>query len=391
MRWIILALLFLSTLLNYLDRQTVAVLKPELSAEFDLSNADYSLLTTMFMAPYIVMYLVGGRMVDRWGSRTCMMLFVGVWSLATLAGGLVRNVWQLCATRFMLGLAEPGNMPAALRAVTLWFPSRERGLAVAIFSAGSALGAIIAPPTIALVAAAYGWRAVFVILGAAGLVWLALWMLIYREPTVQTVDAGEPASVRALLSNRGVRGILVARLISDPVWYVLLFWLPSFLREQQGLSLASLGVIGWIPFLAADIGGIGGSSAADALIRRGADPVASRMRVLRWAAALGPLCLALILPVSTPVALAIFSAVGAMCLTWFFGTAALLGELLPPRQVAGALGLVGAAGALGGLIVNAAVGPAIDAIGFGPTLAVLAVLHPIAALRLRRSLQAANA
>jgi ACS family hexuronate transporter-like MFS transporter len=167
----------------------------------------------------------------------------------------------------------------------------------------------------------------------------------------------------------------------------MLFWLPSFFRDQHHLSLASYGAIGWIPFLIADLGGIGGSSLADALIRSGGNPVASRARVLQWLAFLGPLTLALTWPLPTAVALGIFSLVGAMCLTWFFGTAALVGELLPKEQVAGAMGIVGAAGALGGLVVNAVIGPTIDWLGFGPTLALLAFLHPIAALVLRSSLR----
>jgi ACS family hexuronate transporter-like MFS transporter len=388
MRWRILALLFLSTLFTYLDRQALGVLRPEIAREFGLTNAGYSFLTAAFMAPYVIMYVLGGRIVDRWGSGIGLKLFMALWSTTTLLTGWVSQFWQLGVTRFFLGVAEPGNIPAAMRAVTSWFPSKERGLAVAVFSAGSALGAILAPPLVAAITSRYGWRSAFVALGAMGTIWLIVWTLTYREPHAEKGPRAKPATIRALLGNRSLRGVILARLVSDPVWYVMLFWLPSFFRDQHHLSLASYGAIGWIPFLVADVGGIGGSCLADSLIRAGGSPIASRVRVLRWAAWLGPLTFALIWPLPTAVALGIFAFIGAMCLTWFFGTAALVGELLPKEQVAGAMGIVGAAGALGGLLVNAVIGPTIDWLGFGPTLALLALLHPIAAMILRSAIRA---
>lgn len=387
MRWRILALLFLSTLLTYLDRQALGVLRPEIAREFGMSNKGYSMLTASFMVPYVIMYVLSGRMVDRWGSGLCLKVFMALWSVTALATGWVSQLWQLGLTRFVLGVAEPGNIPSAMRAVTSWFPSRERGLAVAIFSAGSALGAILAPPLVAAITSRYGWRSAFVALGGLGTIWLIAWSFIYAEPHMEPATRAKPATFGSLLGHRALRGVILARLVSDPVWYVMLFWLPSFFRSQHHLSLDSYGAVGWIPFLVADVGGIGGSHLADSLIRSGGNPIASRVRVLRWAAFLGPLTFALIWPLNTAIALGIFALIGAMCLTWFFGTAALVGELLPKEQVAGAMGIVGAAGALGGLVVNAAIGPVIDWLGFGPTLALLALLHPIAALILRSSIR----
>lgn len=230
----------------------------------------------------------------------------------------------------------------------------------------------------------------FVVLGSAGLVWVVLWLLVYRDPpqsTLKPAPASDAGGGWKLIRDPRLKGVLLARLVADPVWYAMLFWLPAFLREQQGLSLAMLGALGWIPFLVADVGGIGSSAAADAMIRRGNDPVLSRVKVLNIAAFLGPLIVLLALPLTTLTAIAVFSIVGAVCLTWFFGTAALLGDLLPQNQVAGALGWVGAAGALGGLVVNALIGPAIGLLGFGGTFGLLALSHPIAIWILKRNLQ----
>ncbi|HEX2099649.1 MAG TPA: MFS transporter, partial [Candidatus Synoicihabitans sp.] len=364
--WIILAMLFVASFLNYFDRQTLSILKPLIKEEYGMSDADYSKLVVLFMAPYIVMYALGGRIVDRIGSRWAMTAFVSIWSAATMLGGWATSLAQFAASRFVLGAAEPGNFPAAMRATKTWFPPDRRGFAVSIFSAGSALGAVAAPPLVALMVHAAGWRSAFWLPGGLGLVWAVVWWCVYRQPraTQAPAEPDAPMAWRSVWMSRALWSVVLARFISDPVWYFYLFWLPGYFQESLGLTLTEAGWIGWIPFLVADIGGIALTSYSDRLIKRGHGPAAARFRILGAIAFLAPLGMLTTFAPHIWMTLAIFSLVGAMCLTWFFSTATLLGDLFPKSVVASALGIAGAFGALGGLLFNAVIGPIIDRTGY---------------------------
>lgn len=384
-RWLILGLLFVASLLNYFDRQTLSILKPTIKSEYGLTDSDYSVLLTAFMAPYIVMSILGGRLVDRHGSRLGMALFVGVWSAATAATGFVRNVWQLGFCRFVLGSAEPGNWTAGIRAIALLFPASQRGFAVSFFSAGAALGSILAPPIIAWMAVHYGWRSAFWVPGAVGAVWVVAWWLAFRRRDDEAPPGEEARPAWSeLLRRRELWGLLLARLISDPVWYFYLFWIPGYFQEKLGLSLVQAGAIGWIPFLAADLGGIGTASLSDRFVRAGVDPVAARKRVLFAMACLGPVGAAAPFLNSTAAVLVVFSLAGAMCLTWTFNTATLIGDLFPKNATGAVMGMIGAAGATGALIFNSQIGGIVDRFGYAPVFLITAVLHPLAALVLGR-------
>lgn len=387
-RWLFLALLFGSTLLNYIDRQTLSVLKPTLALEFEFSNKQYSWLVTVFLVPYIAMYLLSGPLVDRYGSRRSMAWFVGVWSLATLAAGFARSAWQLGATRFLLGIAEPGNMPAAARVTAIWFSAKERGLAVSIFSAGSALGSIIALPLTAFLAHAYGWRMSFIVLGGFGIVWVAFWLLLYHEPQAATTPKPSSVPWLELLKSRPLMAVLAARMISDPVWYFMLFWIPTFFQEKKGMSLTEIGYVGWIPFLVADLGGIACGFWADRLVRDGIAPAASRIKILGRVAWIGLAGGLLALGLDIGPAMLVFSILGIACMTWFFLTAALIADIFPAERVASALGIVGAAGALGAALFNLLVGRIVDAAGFPVIFCGMSLLHPIAGLVLARGTRA---
>lgn len=380
-RWLILGLLFVASVLNYFDRQTLSILKPTIKAEFGLTDADYSTLLSVFMAPYILMYVLGGRLVDRHGSRICMALFVGVWSAATVATGFVRNVWQLGVCRFVLGVAEPGNWPGGIRALSILFPASQRGFAISFFSAGSAFGSILAPPVIAWMAVHHGWRSAFWIPGIIGLVWVGAWWLVFckSDDEAPPEEAARP-SWRELLARRELWGLLLARLISDPVWYFYLFWIPGYFQEKLGLSLVQAGVIGWIPFLVADLGGIGSASLSDKFVRGGVAPIDARKRVLFAMACIGPLGVLAPSMESTAGVLAIFSLVGAMCLTWTFNTSTLVGDIFPKNATGAVIGVMGAAGATGGLLFNSQIGKVVENYGYGPVFLATGILHPLAAI-----------
>ena len=380
-RWLMLALLFLASVLNYMDRQTLSILKPLIKQEFAFTDVHYSGLVAAFMAPYIVMYILGGKMVDKHGSRMCMSLFVGLWSVATMATGFVKNVWQLSVCRFTLGVAEPGNFPGGIRALSLHFSAAQRGVVIGVFSAGSSVGAIVAPPVVAFMATHFGWRSAFLISGGLGMVWVCAWRLVYPAKVERfSTQAGARSTVRDLLKKRELWSLLVARSISDPVWYFYLFWLPGYLQESLGLTLSEAGAVGWAPFLIADLGGVGAGAFSDRLVRSGVEAVTARKRVLMGAALFAPLGILVPHVSHLYCSLAIFSIAGVVCLTWIFNTSTLASDLFRKEDMGTVIGILGAAGATGGLMFNAAIGTVVECLGYAPVFYVAGVLHIAAAL-----------
>ena len=253
LRWIIVALLFASTVLNYADRQTLSVLAPTLRQELHLSDQDYAHAVSAFLLTYTIMYSFAGRLIDRIGVRVGLGLCIAWWSLATMLTAFARGPISLAMFRMLLGVGEPGVFPAGLKATSEWFPRRERGLPAGIFSSGSAAGAVIAPPLIAWLTIQFGWRYAFFIPGSLALLWLPLWIWIYRSPFEHpSVDEAEREALRVdaaetrevprrswleLLRQRSVWGLVLPRMASDPVWYFYLFWLrsaPATLRGPGG-------------------------------------------------------------------------------------------------------------------------------------------------------------
>jgi MFS transporter, ACS family, hexuronate transporter len=387
-RWIILAIIFSALVLNYLDRQIVSILKPTLKSEFSMDDSGYARLANTFTVCYATMYPVAGWLVDRLGSRTMMLTGIFAWSLACLGAGLTRTFGQLTFFRGMLGIAEPMAFPAQLRVVTMWFPGSLRATANSLCVAGGTIGAIIAPPLVAFLSLKFGWHSAFIIPAILGLTVGILWWLIYRDPPkeiFQAAVANTPAQGTKftwpqLWRTRSLWGILLCRFISDPVWYFCLFWLPGYLQEQSGLTLKQIGMVGWIPFLAADIGGIGSAAWSDRLVRRGKAPLRARKIMLTTAAILAPVC-ALTPHLPHPaITLIIFSIVGAVCLSWLFSLSVVITETFPQGNVGSVLGIAGGFGAAGAMLFNTFVGKVIGTVGAGKMFAVMAILHPLAAL-----------
>lgn len=385
-RWLILALIFGAMVLNYVDRQIVSVLKPTLKAEFALDDRGYATLINVFVACYASAYAAAGWLVDRFGAGRVMLLGIVAWSCACLGGAFTRSLGQLTFFRGLLGLAEPTAFPSQIRVVTIWFPPALRATANSICAAGTTVGAIVAAPVVAWLALTHGWRAAFLIPGLLGLAVAVFWWLIYRDPPPSTDAPGVPAvdapkfTWPQLWRTRSLWGILLSRFISDPVWYFCLFWLPGYLQERSGLTLAQIGMVGWIPFLVADLGGVGSSMFSDRLVRRGHAPLRARKLTLVGAACLAPVC---VLTPHLPHAvatLAIFSVVGAVCLTWLFNLGVVVAETFPAANVGSVWGIAGAAGALGAMFFNSFVGQVMDTLGPTLVFAAMAVLHPLAAV-----------
>ena len=381
--WLILALLFSAGLLNYFDRQTLSILKATLKVELGLTDTYYSYLVTVFMVPYIAMYLVSGRIVDRFGSRRPMAAFISSWSVATALAGAAQNLWQLAGARALLGAAEPGVFPAGMRAQVRWFPARRRAFLMSLNSPGTALGAILAPPVVAYLALRWGWRSAFVVPGLVGLGLAAMWWLVDRPEEENSVEAVPSAPVtpwRNTLSDRRFKGVLFARIITDPVWYFFLFWLPGYMQEKLGLSLSGLGAVGWIPSAVASAVGILSAYWSDKAAARSSDPALLRIKFIFWISLAAPMTLLINSATSLPLIIGLLCVIYTIAQLWFFYSAVLLTDIIPAKSIAGALGMLGAVGASVAMLVNLCIGPLVEHVGYAPVFACAAILHPIGAV-----------
>ncbi len=386
-RWFIVAVIFIITVFSYVDRQVVSILKPILKEEFSLDDIGYALIINVFTICYALMYPVSGWLVDKFGARKIMFWGVITWSLSSIGSGIARTLFPFTFFRSLLGLAEPTTYPAQIKVVTKWFSGRLRATANSISVAGGTIGSVIAPPLIAWLVISYSWHAAFIIPGVVGLVVALIWFLIYKDPPrgyVQDTISSESDSAKSpaftwgqLWSKRSLWGIVLIRFTTDPVWYFILFWLPGFLMEESGLSLSQLGMIGWIPFMAASLGGIASSAWSDWMVRRGKPALRSRKVMLSYVAFLAPVIL---IPDSLGVAVTIvkFSILAAVALSWIYTESVLIAETFPINNVASVLGIAGGFGAAGAVIFNYLIGQYMTSVGTTWVFIVMAVLHPLA-------------
>ena len=284
LRWKIIGMILLATTINYIDRDALSVAEPYIRREFNLTPKDYGEIVSWFLLAYAAMQLIAGRLIDRVGTRLGFTISIIWWSCANMLHGLATGVTSLSAYRFLLGVGEAGNFPAALKAIAEWFPPAERSKAVGILSAGPGLGSIIAKPLVAWLVLSYGWRWSFVVTGALGLLWLWGWRTLYWPPQEhpritneeatllaepQSTENTEPLPWLSFLSYRAMWGLMLARFISDGAFYFFVFWLPKYLNEARGFDLKQIGMFAWLPFLASDLGGLSGGCLGAWLMQRG--------------------------------------------------------------------------------------------------------------------------
>ena len=378
--WAVLALLFFIGVLNYFDRQTMSILKATLKTELRFDDEAYSLLIFAFMLPYIIMYVVSGRLIDRFGTRVSMTAFIAFWSLANALSGFAQTFGHLAASRSLLGAAEPGAVPVTQRAILNWVPIERRAFAMSLMTPAGSLGAVLAPPIVAALASTSGWRSAFVIPGLVGfVVAFAWWRLDRRAPAEASIEREAPVPMRELLADRRLWAIIAARMISDPVWFFYLFWIPGYLQERLGFTLAELGLVGGIPYVFAVIACLSFGRLIDARVAKGRHPVDVQLRLFAFTAALMPLGALVTVAPSAALAVAIITIVTAVCQSWFLGTGVLLAGLFPARINASAMGVIGAFGASTGLALNLAAGSIIESFGYAAVFVATAALHPIAA------------
>jgi ACS family hexuronate transporter-like MFS transporter len=395
LRWWIVWTLFASTVINYINRQTLSVLAPVIIREFHLTHSQYSQIVSVFQFSYAATWLLGGILIDRIGARVGLALAIAWWSVASILTAFVNSLSSLLLLRFLLGMGEACSWPGATKVVAEWFPARERGLAVAIFDSGSSIGSIIAAPLVAWVTVALGWRYAFVVSGLIGLIWLVAWLLIYRplatHPRVapaerQIIEAGQDAAVgsanlnlaryRSLLTDANIWGLVIGRSFTDPIWWFYVFWLPQYLSDARGFTLKQIGAFGWIPFVASDIGNFTSGFLSSFLIKRGMPVIKTRKLI----------CLVSAIPMlaGIPVTLApnsTWALVFISLATWGYATWATMGltlpsDLFPPDIVASVTGFAGLVAGVAGVLFTLAVGTLVDRVSYLPVF-ILAGLFPL--------------
>jgi len=395
LRWLMVGLIFLATVINYIDRQTVSVLKTAISQDLGLSNADYAAIQNSFLVFYGISQMVSGRLYDIIGTRLGFVFSIVVWSIAAMAHATARTAASFAIFRAALGFGEAGNWPGAAKVVGEWFPVRERALGMGIFNAGAAVGGALSPPIIAWLATVYGWRATFLLTGALGLVWLVLWLLCFQIPSrhpwiteaerahildnaVETpgAEAWRPGWME-LLRYRQTWAVVMGRFITDPIWWLYIFWLPSYLQEARGFSLKEVGLSAWLPFLAGGIGALSGGYASGALISRGWTVDRARKVVMVFGAMLTPAGI-LAMRASDPyVALGWMAVVLFGFQVWVNNLQTLPSDFFPGTAVGSVFGLGGAAAAVASVLFTWATGRVVDQYGYTPVFLVAGVLGPL--------------
>jgi len=388
-RWSIALLVSAAIAISYLDRQTLPWAITAIQADIPIGYQVKALLDSAFLLTYGLMYLGGGWLLDRLGTRRGFLVIMIFWSLACASHGLAGGVLMLAASRLLLGAGEGGGFPAATRAVAEWFPVNERATAMGIINAGTAVGSVAAPPLIALVLTQVhwldlaSWRWVFFLTGGLGLLWTLWWWRSYFPPTesggAETAPAEPAITLRMLLRFREIQGVAGAKFLSDAAWYFYLFWLPKYLFDARHFDIKQAGSVGWIPYAAAGVGCLGGGLLSSGLLRRGCSVNFARKAALGASAALMPWVIFVPHVPSVAWVIAIFSLAFFGQQSWSTLVMILPTDLVPRQALGRVAGLVGLGGAMGGIVLGQSAGWLLDhGFSYAPVLAVAGSLHLVA-------------
>jgi ACS family hexuronate transporter-like MFS transporter len=393
-RWVVCGLVFLATTINYVDRQVIGILKPELTRTLGWNEIDYSNIVFAFQVAYAGGYLLGGRLIDALGVRFGYALAVTLWSLAAMGHAWARSVAGFCAARIGLGFAEGANFPAAVKTTTTWFPRRERALATGIFNSGTNVGALVTPLLVPWLTYRFGWPSAFIVTGALGFLWLGAWLFLYhspeRHPTVQAdelayiqSDPPDPiatVSWLALLRYRQTWAFVAGMFLAGPIWWFYLYWIPDFLHKQHGLNLLQLGPPLVVIYLMTDVGSIGGGWLSSTLLNRGWSLNAARKTAML-------VCALCVVPV-----FAAAQASGLWTATLLIGLAAsahqgfaanlytMVSDTAPKQVVSSIVGIGGMIGAIGGMLIAKLTGYVLEWTGHYLPLFIIASCAYLVAL-----------
>lgn len=402
-RWLIVALIAVATVINYIDRNALAVMWPQISKDVGATKEDYALLVTVFMLFYAAGQFVFGRLFDIIGTRMGFALSIAVWSISIALHSVTHSILSFSIVRAMLGISEAGAWPGAVKANAEWFPARERALAQGVFNAGASIGAIISAPLIAVLFLWLGWRGTFILIGAIGFVWLLPWLIIYRagpdkHPWVSAAEralildapAEQPAvpkveyvpNVRQLLGHRQTWGILTTRFFIDPIWWLFVSWLPIYLADTFGFDIKQIGIFAWVPYVGAMIGSLGGGWLSGRLIGAGW----SVDRARKWVITLGGAIMAPALLGAVLATDPVWAVVTIAFVLFGFQIAigniqTLPGDIFNGKSVGSLAGLGGMAAVAGTLITTWLV-PVMTRDSYAPIFILVAALVPASLLAL---------
>ena len=388
-RWLIVFLLFIATGLSFLDRQVLSIAIIKIQKELAITDVQYGMINTSFLISYALMFTLGGRLIDRVGGKTGLAAAVGLWSVANSLHGIMTNVSQLLAFRFLLGMGEGGCFPGAAKTVYEWFDKKERALANGIAIGGSAIGAVVAPPLTIWISANYGWRGSFVVPGLIGIVWVVAWLLVPWKSTGTSTTPGQietvsekikPITFSNVLKFRATWVFIVIRFLLDPVFYFLMFWIPKYLSEVRHVSFERIGSLFWIPFLALGIANILGGWFSDTLIKHQFSVNKARKMVMGIAALLTLSAPLIEWTSSVDVAISLMSLFMFAHGFWITNYITSISDMFGERATSTVVGLSGTAGAVAGLLLNPLMGLIIQHYSYRPLWIASGLLYPVAFL-----------
>jgi ACS family hexuronate transporter-like MFS transporter len=369
-RWLICALIFFATTINYVDRAVMGVLAPTLRTEIGWTDQDYGYISAAFTLAYAIGFLFAGWFIDKVGTRKGYTVYLTIWSLAAAAHALVRTAFGFGLARFALGIGESGNFPAAIKTVAEWFPKKERALATGIFNAGSNVGAIIAPLTVPWIALTWGWQEAFIFTGLAGLIWIVFWLPIYRRPSehpklsktelayIESDPPDPPVKIPwlRLIPLKQTMAFSIGKFLTDAIWWFYLFWFPLFMNDRFGIDLRTIGIPMVIVYVLADFGSVAGGWLSSALLKRNWSVNAARKTAML-------VCAILILPVALAphvqgewVAVILIGIAAAAHQGFSANIFTITSDMFPRKAVASVVGIGGFAGAMGGFFMNLGAG-----------------------------------
>jgi ACS family hexuronate transporter-like MFS transporter len=401
LRWYIAILLFTATVINYIDRQTLSIVAPVVTKELHISPVAYSNILQTFLVAYTVMYLGSGFLVDKLGTRLSLACFMGWWSVSNILHAFANTAMQFGVYRFLLGVGEPGNFMAAFKAISEWYPAKEKAFVNGLVNAGAAAGAIIAAPLVAWLMVRFGWRSSFVVTGVMGFVWMAAWLLLYRLPEnhrfITSAELllireakGDGTSERApklrtsgLLRFPQTWGLFLARFISDPVWWFYLFWLPKYLVEDRGFTLVQMGMLAWLPYLFADAGSIVGGLASGCLMKRSWTVLKAREAVMLPSALIMPLSVIIAFTPSSFLAMAVICLVVFAHMAWKTNLMTITNDIYPVGAVGSISGMIAFGSGLGGALFTNVTGRVVEHFSYRWMFIVMGFMHPAAYLIFR--------
>jgi ACS family hexuronate transporter-like MFS transporter len=391
-RWIVtavMALLAASTFLNYLDRQVLSLLARPVQDALAMDDRGYATVVTSFMVAYTLGNLSSGWLLDRLGALRAMSFFVGAWSVASCLSGLAHAMPQLAATRFFVGLFETGNFVAAPVVVALLLPARHKAMAIGVYTSAAMFGAAVSPPLITGIYSAVGWRMAFLLLGVAGIVWVALWcMLPTRSVAPAAPDAGTAAfrrdegleldTWREVLTEPRVWAFGLGFMLSFPVWFFYLNWFPKYLTDERGLSLLEMGSRAWVVYLAAGLGSLAAGPLIALLARRGLTQIRSRLTVMGAVAVIAPLGAVNYFEPSIEISIASAAVVAFLHLIWQVTITSLPLEIFNPRRMGKVLAVIGVTSGTGGIVSTWLIGSLVGRVSYRPMFVVMACAYVVA-------------